>query len=629
MDAFTATCSEVLGESDLLLEDGMVIQELPVIVRKITGGHLTDPQEKQKNQVSLSMNLVGTTQEREMKEMIEGFDKCYTPKSVFTLLELIPPSEVTPSVALQALKTIMKFESDKEFKLRFGIYINNKESELQRKQTAVSNLIDIIIKSEENSQLLEAAELLSDEFSNQSILSLRQKLCNEVLARVADDRFNVTEVCISAKILLLSGNQFDVDKLWVGVIEKQNEINEKSIMDVVRILTHVNLSRPLFLKILQRQLGRVLSRLSGENIAEILSILIEINEFPYTILRYLSSWLRANILNMNEDDLAAVIDGFSDLPSVNENVVRAIEKFMVEKKYEIRNPELVACIMDYCNKYKIRSPPIFNSCSEYFIENAKYMTPIVLKSIFLPFGNLNFHPPNCESFWRVLEEELMDKLVHLYSEDVLDVMLSFVFLEKHPIKFITKIFNPYFLDRLHAMKDPQHIYIVRTKLKLLDTALTLECSTYKGPLLLPDMPGGLVAQDPRIQRLSDSLMDILPRVLDQDKSFISSVVLKNLPLTELYIVDIVIHPVGRSILFHPEDSWNDLTALLIHLPEHYDSSGKYLVGSQVMRKRHLRCIGLNVVDLNYSTVTSLLGDEAELRAYLKSQLSTAERALPS
>lgn len=620
-----STCSEIIGHSDLMLEDGMVIQELPVIVRKITEAHLLDSFKTMETRPNISEKFLHKSQERETKEMIEGFDKCHTPKSVFALLELIPPSEILPSVALQALKTIVKFENNMVLKNKLGINLDIKDKD-QTTNITINNLVDTIIMSEENCQILEALQLVSEEIPEKNISLIRQKLCNEVLIRIADGRFSISEICKSAKSLLISGNHFDIDKLWVGIIEKQGSINEKNIVEVFRLLAHVNLSRSLFLKILQKQLEIIALKLKSEEVAEILTILYEINEFPYSMIKCLSYWLELMILKVNDEELGSIIKGFMGLPSLEENVVKAIEKFMILKKFEIRNPELVATIMDYCNKYKIRSEAIFNSCSAYFVKNAKCITPAVLKSIFLPFGNLNFQPLEDEHFWRVLEEELMEKFVHLYSEDALDIMLSFIFLEKYPIKFVAKIFNPYFLDRLHLLKETQQIYLMRTKLKLLDTALTLECSQYQGPLLLSDFPSSAVKLDPRIKKMSDHLTDeeILPSILDSDKSILSSVVLKNLPLTELYVVDIIIHPKGKSSLFYLMDSWNDFIALLIHLPEHYDSSGRHLIGSQVMRKRHLRCLGLNVVDLEYNIVSSLLADKQELRDYLKHRLHNVE-----
>ena len=561
--------------------------------------------------------------------MIEGFNKCFTPKNVFSLLEIIPPTEITPAVALEALKTVVKFENCKDFKRKFEAFLEDDEFDSEKNSAALNNLIDIIVTSNENGIILEALQLVSEDMTGENVLSIRQKLCDEVLIRIADDRFSISEICKSARSLLLSGNEFDIDKLWVGVIEKQNEIDEKTIMEVFRILIHVNLSRALFLKILQKQIEVVFLKLKGDNIAEILSILNEIKEFPLSIIRCLSNWLFIKVLDTNEEDLGAVIEGFMELPYSDEDVVQAIEKYLSSKKLDIKNPELIAVIMDYCNKYKIRNPSIFNSCSEYFVANAKYMTPLVLKSIFLPFGNLNYLPCNQEIFWKVLEEELMEKFVHLYSEDALDIMLSFVFLEKHPIKFIAKIFNPYFLDRLHSFKDTQHIYLIRAKLKLLDAALTLECKHYQGPLLLPDSPSNLITRDARLQNVSDHLLEILPGLIEPEKSLASAVVLKNLPLNELYVVDIIIHPKGKPSMLHSSESWNDFTALLIHLPEHYDSTGQFLIGSQVMRKRHLRYLGLNVVDLDYNNVNSLLSDECGLKNYLKVQMSSAEQAFPS
>ena len=47
----------------------------------------------------------------EAAEVMSGFDRCFSTVGVFKLLETIPAEEVTPKVAVHALKTIISLEN--------------------------------------------------------------------------------------------------------------------------------------------------------------------------------------------------------------------------------------------------------------------------------------------------------------------------------------------------------------------------------------------------------------------------------------------------------------------------------------------------------------------------------------
>lgn len=167
-----------------------------------------------------------------------------------------------------------------------------------------------------------------------------------------------------------------------------------------------------------------------------------------------------------------------------------------------------------------------------------------------------------------------------------------------------------------------------------------------------------------------SLEEKLPQIYDPTHFLIKpSVVLPNLPLNALYIVDFVVSPARKNFEFlkskhecdnqsssrvdvvgmvAPEELQSQVvlrnrfnirrpdsdyyvpiknsggfTAILINIPEHYASDGKTLVGPQVMRVRHLKLLGFNVVNLNYETLASLRNLPEALMEYLKSQIRTS------
>ena len=64
-------------------------------------------------------------------------------------------------------------------------------------------------------------------------------------------------------------------------------------------------------------------------------------------------------------------------------------------------------------------------------------------------------------------------------------------------------------------------------------------------------------------------------------------------------------------------------AVLVHPPEHYDRSGRQLVGSQAMRARHLAAMGFRVMSVNMNHANQLAMHPDKLKQYLQSLYKTA------
>ena len=41
------------------------------------------------------------------------------------------------------------------------------------------------------------------------------------------------------------------------------------------------------------------------------------------------------------------------------------------------------------------------------------------------------------------------KFIEFPPKEIIDLLLSFVYIERYPLNFVRKIFNPYFLERMH------------------------------------------------------------------------------------------------------------------------------------------------------------------------------------
>jgi FAST kinase-like protein, subdomain 1/RAP domain len=275
--------------------------------------------------------------------------------------------------------------------------------------------------------------------------------------------------------------------------------------------------------------------------------------------------------------------------------------------------------MAHIMKFRHRSEMILDSGAAFFTKFPN-LTPAQITHYMSAFGHLNYTPKNATVFWKHLEANLDSKFAQFKPSDALNTLLYCIYLQKHPLNFVSRVFNPNFLDRLFedSMAQPQpeaSLVLNKNKLQALDAALTLECPTkYKGPLL-PRSAVRPVWQDGRVRSMSFLLRDLLS---NKDRQTSNSVLLPDLPGIELFLLDLVLHPTLCSWKRgYSQVDRSQCTVLLIHVPEHYSRDGKELTGPQVLRKRILRLLGFRVVDLNYETLARLKMHPLALRQHIE------------
>lgn len=111
----------------------------------------------------------------------------------------------------------------------------------------------------------------------------------------------------------------------------------------------------------------------------------------------------------------------------------------------------MANIMDYVSKFRLRSTNILEAAAEFVVRNSeRNFSPPQFTSILKPFGELNFEPTQGPRFWEVVETYLNQKFIQFPPKDIVNLLLTCVYLTKYPLNFVDRIFSPYFLDRLHT-----------------------------------------------------------------------------------------------------------------------------------------------------------------------------------
>lgn len=624
----------VLGQTTILVQQGCDIQELPVIMRKM--GH--DDMVALCSNASSANEIVSrhsgddntsiVNSNVDSDAIIMGLNECVSAKGVLSIVADIPDAELTPDIAAVAFRMISLFQSI--------IQLRN----LEDTNDIYNRIVNCIAAKGDTKMLLDALALAVD------VPTTTERICNELLMRNSDGMLGIVEICEAVRQFVECRQQQGAEKFWSGLSDQEKHINELNIKFIYQILPKLKVSRRMVVGVAERKITHVFWHLSCEAVTDILNALVESKQSPYRTMQALARWLNTNIHAVNESDLESIVRSFTILEHSDGQMEKALERYIKTKGIKIQNQSLIPTLLAHCTKFRIRNPHIMNGCSEYFIAHAGDIKPDHLKSIFCPFGLLDYQPLNSIKFWQTFEDCLTANFDKISPRDVVDIMLSCLYLEKYPINFVQRIFNPYFLDVLHSTTPLDEHPKLRSDLKLFDKGMSLECDGYNGPMLpkgnsdfpsLPcsDFPIKIVSctdhsaksvwQDGRIKRIVQNLTDQWAVISGGFDKFTKCAVHQQLPVNHLYLIDLLIHPAGMGRLwtFNRHTDRDLYIAAVVHLPEHYDSTKQHLIGPQSMRIRHFRRLGLKVVTLDYDILAKLRVHGNELHNYLVERMRNA------
>lgn len=611
-----------LGQTTILVQQGCDIQELPVIMRKIgqdeivalcsnatTTANIGQLDEGQRATSSIVSGVpVNTTTDPD--NTIKLLDDCSTITGILSIIDNIPDAELTPDIGVFALDKL----------IHCGSLIQLKN--LEDANDVYRKIVDCIAVKSDTKTLLDTLDILRM-FAD--IKWTIQRICDELLMRNSDECLSIVEICESIHKFAQCHQQPSAEKFWSGLSDQEKQINDSNIKFVYQVLPKLKVSRRMVVGVLERNIVNVFWKLTPMAVVEILAALVSCNASPHRTMQTLSRWLNTNIHAVNEMDLEAILKSFTELNYTDGQIEKALERYVKAKGVKIRTQVLIVELLQHCAKFRLRNVHILNGCAEYFITNSTLVEPGFLKSIICPYGLLDYEPVNNVKFWQTLESYLDVHFDRIGTGDIIDIMLACVYLQRYPMNFVSRIFNPYFLDLMHTSTPiPEHMRI-RSDLKLFDTALTLQCPQYNGPMLPRDHSAKSLWQDGRIKRIVQNLNEHWTTIADGEDKFSKCVVHQQLPFNPLYVCDVLIHPRGMGQLwsFNSRTDRNVHVACLILLPEYYDSSKKHLIGPQSMRIRHLRHLGLRVVTLDYETLSRLRMHGKELHQYLVERMKQA------
>uniref|UniRef100_A0A2H8TQL2 FAST kinase domain-containing protein 3 n=1 Tax=Melanaphis sacchari TaxID=742174 RepID=A0A2H8TQL2_9HEMI len=625
--------ADKFGHTFAFIQDGSEIRELPLIVRNVCSNEIccnecttTEKTDTKNDELVNKLNNLKNETDRkkadeEIVDVIRGFKKCSSVKSLIDLLEIVMLDEITPDVAVCALKKIVELEN---FKLhiasnKFPSIIDTKPNIDYTKTPILEKLLEIIMKGDNNSAVVGILELISIDRARVLPFEIfKNKISEEILCRVTENKLNIDDLCRAIDAFSKLNEVKKADQLWIGIMDKSDQINEKNVIQVFRILYLLKKSRKTIMKLLERSLKRFWHHLSTDDLIEMLYTLRLTKCNSIIIFKTISRWINTNIHTMSENNLTSIVNELNNSNYVDIGIVRALERYIKAKHSMINSPLLMVEIMNYCSKFNVRSEDIFEGCAKYIIQYGSNITPSQFRDLFWPFGQLNYKPKSAFEFWIKVENIMNKEFYNFKTRETIDILLSCVYLEKHPLNFVHRVFNTSFLHNLYENGSIDDY--TKIKLKIIDQCMTLECDHYRGPVLPKDKFAKSAWCDYRIKRLLKEISNTLENTFQNYKISYSTIV-SQLPLMSIYIIDALVHPIkfkldSRYINFkkHP----GLCTVILVHLPEHYCWGKEHLTGIETTRIRHFQKIGLNVMTINYEKILELKYP-AELTEYINNR----------
>ncbi|XP_045505209.1 FAST kinase domain-containing protein 3, mitochondrial-like [Colias croceus] len=591
--------------STILIENGYNVSELPVVIRKLKS--LTELESSEKG------NPKNATDSLSFPLIQEEFKQCMDLRDVFSLINKC--TKITPNIALGAIERIYDLEKNP---LSLPFDTKNDQNTNFAKGAILDKLLKVVTKTEDTQTILNILK------TNSSVIEpYKSKFCDELLLRVTDNKLSIDHLSELANFLMTNNNEQyteTLDKLWIGFIANESHINETNIVKIFNVLSGLKVSKKTIINLAEQKLSELWPKIDSISMQDIMGVFIVEKYFSMQSFAVLGNWFYANIHSLDEDTMLDIITKFTRLNYTDDQVEAAVEKYTKLKGPKVTSYILIIGILNYCMQFQLRNEEILNICCDHYVKNINHMPHSFLKSFIYPFGYLYYQPP-IKNFWNISEIKLLETYQKISVDDLCSTILSYIYIGQYPLKLVSKVFHPEYVTRVSSPHLLQKLYLI-------DTSLSIECNDYSGPLMPKDQWLQPVVQDLRISNIVSKIKDTIVSIVGEDRMS-TEVLVPNYCSDKSFLIDIMLHPVGLgsdTFNWKLKITKNENIAILVHLPDHYCTKSDQLIGSQMMKIRHLKLLGFNVVSLKYSVLSQLYMSykTSDLRKYLEDKIMSKQ-----
>nr|XP_029134000.1 LOW QUALITY PROTEIN: FAST kinase domain-containing protein 3, mitochondrial-like [Labrus bergylta] len=305
-----------------------------------------------------------------------------------------------------------------------------------------------------------------------------------------------------------------------------------------------------------------------------------------------------------------VFQAFSD-----EEVIKVLSALMIFGQHDVKllaamekdlpgrlgkcDPELLSTVMEYCMQMRCRSEPIFEAVAENFVCQAEQHSTLQIAKQIVAMGRLNYLPQCSSQMFKKLESILSTRFSQFQPRSLIEVLHACIHLERFPLNYMSKIFSPFFLQKLQG----KEILDKNTlgQLTQLHLATSLECTHYRAPdCLTPLHVKKFSSEDWAFETPVESLFYRRikgPLILLLGGKLYSSRILT----PSGYTVDVEICLDENGYIL-PPSRWDNVhrrLALCLDGQNRFCSNTRHLLGKEATKRRHLCRMGYEVVQIPY------------------------------
>ncbi|KAM6978375.1 FAST kinase domain-containing protein 3, mitochondrial-like [Tautogolabrus adspersus] len=374
------------------------------------------------------------------------------------------------------------------------------------------------------------------------------------------------------------------------------------------------------LSTLNRHTQRMVHRLKATQVSKILQSLLKLQHRQAISLVLRLSHRASRVFKaFSDEEVINVLSALMIFGQHDAELLAAMEKHL-PGKLGTCDPELLSTVMEYCLQMRCRSEPIFEAVAENFVFQAEQHSTLQIAKQIVAMGRLNYLPQCSSQMFKKLESILSTRFSHFQPRSLIEVLHACIHLERFPLNYMSKVFSPFFLNSLQAQGE---ILDKNTlgQLTQLHLSTSLECNHYWGPRL----PYSLhVKKFSSWDQAFETPMESLfyrqvkgPLILLLGGKFYSTRIFTH----SGYTVDVEICLDENGYILPPSqwDNTHRRLALCLDGQNRFCSNTQHLLGKEATKRRHLRRMGYEVVQIPYFDF-EMMGTQEEQVKYLHNKI---------
>ncbi len=164
-----------------------------------------------------------------------------------------------------------------------------------------------------------------------------------------------------------------------------------------------------------------------------------------------------HVPNFADPELIVVLSALLHYGHSDHFFVEALERH-VPKVAFTAHAETVTKVMQFFRRWRIFSPPVFNTVAESFVYRAEEYSTWQVSQQIAALGVLGYLPPDAGRLFRKVESVLHARFSQFQPRALLDLLYACTLLRRYPLNFVSKVFSPYFMQQLQGKKQLNIFY---------------------------------------------------------------------------------------------------------------------------------------------------------------------------